>query len=231
MNADPPKLSIIVPVYNEGTTLKIILVKLSKLPVNKEIIIVDDGSTDSSKTILAELSGTIGFKLITMPKNLGKGSAIREALPSVTGNIVVIQDADLEYDPDDLMALLTCFDAPQTQVVYGSRILGQTQRGRFDYYLGGLFLCRVTNLIYGSRLTDMTTCYKMMRREVLQKLDLKCRGFEFCAEVTAKLLKQNCTIHEIPIHYTPRTRREGKKLSVRDGFRLFWTLIRERFFS
>lgn len=231
MNADPNKLSIIVPVYNEKATLKILLEKLADLPINKEIIVVDDGSTDGSTQLLSALLSSIKFKLVCLPGNCGKGHAIQKAQPLVTGNIVVIQDADLEYDPDDLVFMLNHFTDPQIQSLYGSRILGKTRRGRLDYYLGGLFLCRVTNFLYGSRLTDMTTCYKMLRLEVLQKLDLKCRGFEFCAEVTAKLLKQNCAIHEVPIHYTPRTRHEGKKLSVWDGPRLFWILIRERFFS
>lgn len=226
----PSKLSIIIPVYNEERNLKKIVEKVSAIDINKEIIIVDDGSKDATAAILRELRDSIPFVLISFAQNEGKGAAIAEALPHVTGDIVVIQDADLEYDPADLPGLMACFSDPRVDVVYGSRILGKTQRGRLDYYLGGMFLCRLCNLLFSARLTDMTTCYKMLRVELMKSLALKSRGFEFCAELTARILKKRIPIVERPIHYLPRSRAEGKKLLVRDGFRLFWVLLRERFF-
>jgi glycosyltransferase involved in cell wall biosynthesis len=227
------KLSIIVPVYNEKKTILEILkrvenVNLEDLGFEKEIIIVDDGSTDGTREILKKL--TSKYKIIFHPKNKGKGSAIKSGLKKVTGDYVIIQDADLEYDPKDYRALLECAIKNQAQVVYGSRTLNPKNRySHFIYYLGGKFLSFLTSFLYGAKITDEATGYKLFKTELLKKISLESKGFDFCPEVTAKILKQRIKIFEVPISYYPRKKKEGKKIRVSDGLKAAFLLIKLRF--
>lgn len=225
------KLSVIMPVYNEEKTIGEIIKKIDAVALDKELIIVDDGSTDGTKNFLSALaaSNRPDIKIIFHPENQGKGAAIRTGLKAVSGEAVIIQDADLEYDPQDYLKLLAPLESGLSQVVYGSRNLGDNPRGATIYLWGGIFLSRLANLLYGLKITDEATCYKVFRTEAIKSLNLKCRRFEFCPEVTAKLAKRGYKIIEVPISYRPRDRRAGKKLSWRDGVSAAWTLIKYRF--
>ncbi|HOJ41043.1 MAG TPA: glycosyltransferase family 2 protein, partial [bacterium] len=217
--------------YNEKATLLALLEKVRAVPLEKEIIVVDDGSTDGTRELLKELEKKSSADLVFVyqGRNRGKGAAIRRGMEKVTGEVVVIQDADLEYEPMDLVRLIQPIIRGEARVVYGSRVLGRNPKSSFSFYLGGRFLSWLTNLLYGTSLTDEPTCYKMFRTEVLRSLSLKCRGFEFCPEVTAKVSRQGVKIVELPIRYYPRTLEQGKKISWRDGLVAIWTLIRYRF--
>ncbi len=223
------KLSVIIPVYNEKATIEEILKRVLEVPIEKEIIIVDDGSTDGTSEILKKVPG--GVKVVSHGKNLGKGCAVRTGLEHAGGDIVIIQDADLEYNPRDYPVLITPIQNGHAEVVYGSRNLkGNNPRSGFGFYWGGVFLSKLTNLLYGTRLTDEATGYKVFRTEVIKGLDLKSRGFEFCPEVTGKLARGGYRIHEVPISYTPRKKLEGKKITWKDGITAVYNLIRHRFF-
>jgi len=199
--------------------------------VIKEIVIVDDGSTDGTKDFLKSLNST-EIKVFFHSNNLGKGLAIRTALKHITGDLVVIQDADLEYHPQDLNKLLHLFCDESVLVVYGSRNMNQENKMSSPLFkLGGVFLSSLTNILYNSNITDEATCYKMFRTKVLSDIKLTCKGFEFCPEVTAKILRKGITIHELPIKYTPRDISEGKKIKYRDGAVAIWTLFKYRFFD
>lgn len=222
------KLSIIIPVFNEKDTIKEILKRVATAPAfdyEKEIIVVDDGSTDGTRKILDDLKKKFNFILLEHAKNSGKGSAIKTALKKITGDLVLIQDADLEYDPKDYQNLLRTFgkDSP---VVYGSRNLGKARRGYFLFFLGGRSLTFFLNLMFSSNLTDINTGYKLFRTDIIKNINLKTNGFEFCEEVTAKVLKSGYPIKEVPIHYYPRKFSEGKKLRFRDGLIAIWTIIK-----
>ncbi|OQB71738.1 MAG: Undecaprenyl-phosphate mannosyltransferase [candidate division TA06 bacterium ADurb.Bin131] len=225
------KLSVIVPVYNEKNTIEVIIQKLLTVPINKEIIIVDDGSTDGTSQILKKISQQKFplIKVIFQPKNIGKGYAIRRAINEITGDVVVIQDADLEYEPMDYLRMIEPIEQGRADVVYGSRILGKNQTSSFSFYVGGRILSFFTNLLYGTSITDEPTCYKMFKSDILKGIKLNCKGFEFCPEVTAKIAKKKIRIYEVPIRYTPRKIREGKKIRWKDGVIAIWTLIRYRF--
>lgn len=227
------KLSVVIPCFDEEATLPLILERVLAAPpaeVMKEIIVVDDGSGDASATIArrfeAEHPGVV--RLIQLPHNRGKGAAVITGFRHATGDIVLIQDADLEYDPNDYPALLAKFADPAVAVVYGSRILGSRKRSYHRYYWGGRLVTLATNLLYGTHLTDEPTCYKVFRRPVLDALELCSEGFEFCPEITAKVLRRGFRIHEVPIHYHPRSFAEGKKIGWRDGLRAIKTLLRYR---
>jgi len=226
------KLSVVIPCYNEERTLAAVLERVIAAPpadVAKEILVIDDGSRDRSLGIAQEFAerhpGVFAHK---QPSNQGKGAAVRAGFEKATGDIVLIQDADLEYDPDDYPALLAPFERPDVLVVYGSRIRGSRNRSYNRYYWGGRAVTFFTNLIYGSHLTDEPTGYKVFRRSFLQTIPLECNGFEFCPEITAKVLRRNVVIHEVPIAYHPRSFEEGKKINWRDGFAALWTLLRFR---
>src|SRR5574341_1084742 len=203
------KLSVIMPVYNEAGTVAEIVRRVLAVPVAKELIIVDDGSTDGTREILRRLSPDVATVLYH-ERNQGKGAAIRTGLEHATGRLVLIQDADLEYDPGDYPALVQPILEGKAQVVYGSRVLdpGNTY-AHLRFYLGGRLLSLLANLLYGCRITDEPTCYKLIPRDLLKSLNLQCRGFEFCPEVTAKIARRDIPIYEVPIRYAPRTMEQG----------------------
>jgi len=227
------KLSIIIPVFNEEKTIADIVRKISRvhLPnLEKEIIVVNDGSQDQTGAILEELKKEIDFILVSCAKNLGKGAAIKTALKYVTGDFILIQDADLEYDPTDYKILLGALSR-NSPVIYGSRNLGRTNRGYFLLFLGGKLLTAVLNILFDSNLTDINTGYKLFRTDVLKSINLEAKGFDFCEEVTVKILKSGYPIKEVPIHYNPRKYSEGKKIRFRDGLIGLWTIIKLKIFS
>ena len=216
-----------MPVFNEEKTAAEMIRRVRELPLDVELIVVDDGSTDSTPRVLA---GTPGIdRLLVHEHNRGKGAAIRTGLAHATGDVVVVQDADLEYDPKDFIPMLEALEKGPAKVIYGSRILGRNPMSRPSFYLGGRLLSLLTNLLYGTRITDEPTCYKMFRREVLERIDLRCEGFEFCPEVTAKIARLGYEIAEVPIRYRPRAIREGKKIRWRDGWIAIRTLVKLRF--
>jgi len=227
------KLSVLIPVYNEEKTLEEIIIKLDQVAINKELIIVDDGSTDGTKEILKRLAQKNRQDLIieTHALNRGKGAAIRTALARATGDLVIVQDADLEYNPQDLPKLIEPILAGHTEVVYGSRNLAANKKGRKLYELGGIFLSKLANLLYGLKITDEATCYKVFSAAAIKKLELSCEKFEFCPEVTAKLAKLHYNIIEVAISYDPRDKAAGKKLKLSDGLSAVWTLVKYRFIN
>ena len=232
------KLSVIIPVYNEKDNLIGILEKVENAnigKIGKEIILVDDFSTDGSRELLKEIARKKRHTLILHNRNLGKGCAIRNGLKKATGEMILIQDSDLEYNPEDYGALIKPVKAGH-KVVYGSRFLGErkfsNKGGYFSHSLGNRILTFFTNLMFFSNLTDMETCYKLIKRDViLAILPLKSKKFEFEPEVTAKILKKGFKIIEVPIHYNPRSSKEGKKIKWKDGVQALFTLIRYRFFN
>lgn len=226
-------LSIIVPCFNEQATIRKIvdLIVSAKTPgFKKEIVIVDDGSTDDTPNIIRLLLHQ-EIKTVTLDKNRGKGNAVREGIKHATGDLVLIQDADLEYNPEDYQKLLEPISESGASVVYGSRILKKTNKKGAGLipYLGGIFLSKLTNFLYNTDVTDVCTCYKVFDSKLLKNLDLKCTRFEFCHEVTARVAKRGVEIVEIPISYNPRSVAEGKKIKWRDGVEAIWTLIKYRF--
>jgi glycosyltransferase involved in cell wall biosynthesis len=220
------KLSVIVPVYNElGTVAEAVQRARSvDLPVERELIVVDDGSTDGTREILPGLADS-KVRVLFHPANRGKTAAIRTALAHATGDLVLIQDADLEYDPEDWSKLLAPVLDGSARVVYGSRFTGRRSNMLLWSELGNRFLCLVTNVLYGSRLSDVETCYKLFDRQVLQSITLRSERFGFEPEVTAKLLRAGEPILEVPISYEGRTRQEGKKISWRDGLETLRILL------
>jgi glycosyltransferase involved in cell wall biosynthesis len=226
------KLSIIIPVYNEESTLEEIIGRVRATRLAHQIIVVDDGSTDASVAILARLrkASEPALCLVRHKQNRGKGAAVRTGLAAVTGDLVLVQDADLEYDPADYPALLAPFTDPEVEAVYGSRNLQGNPKSSFTFYWGGRLLSWVTNWLYGSHITDEATGYKVIKTKLLRDLGLDTDGFEFCPEVTGKLLQRGIPIREVPISYNPRSWQDGKKIQWRDGLIAIWTLIKYRFF-
>jgi len=224
------KVSIIIPLYNEANNIAEIIKRVDSTRVNKEIIIIDDGSIDGSRDILRTLQAkSPSLILIFHNKNQGKGAAIHTGLSHATGDLVLIQDADLEYDPNDYEYLLAPFQNLDANVVYGSRNLRDNPRVSLAFYWGGVWLSLYTNLLYGSNLTDITTGYKVFRTDLIRDIDLQGNGFEFCAEVTAKILRCHIPIIEVPISYVPRSWDEGKKINWFDGLIALWYLTKLRF--
>lgn len=228
------KLSIIIPVYNERKTILEILRKVDGVDfgnIQKEIIIVDDCSTDGTRKIIEDLLGF--YKIIFHNVNQGKGLAIRTGLKVATGDYVVIQDADLEYDPNDLRVMVNKMAAENMDVLYGSRRLNKKniQHSGFQYYFGGWVLTVLTNLLYGQKLTDEPTCYKMFKAGLIKSMPLACRRFEFCPEVTALAALSGHVINEIPISYYPRHKNEGKKISWQDAIIAVKILFQYRFLN
>jgi len=231
------KLSVIIPVYNEEETIAEIVRRIKTVNLEKEIIIVEDGSTDKTREILKEIlkqkDSSDEIKLVSRLQKSGKGEAIRTGLKYVSGDIVIIQDADLEYNPIDYHRLIKPIAEGEVLVVYGSRVLGKNPKpdspSGWFFYLGGRSLSVLTNLLYRTEITDEPTCYKVFKTTLLRSLNLKCKGFEFCPEVTAKIAKRGIEIKEIPICTTSRTLKEGKKIRLRDWFVAVWTLTKYRF--
>lgn len=220
-------VSVIVPVYNELAHLEELLQAVLASPVKKEVIIVDDGSTDGTREKLESWPPNPDVTIVFHEKNCGKGASIRTALAFARGEYVLIQDSDLEYDPQDYVALLRPLREGASNVVYGVRP-DHPERG-LRFFLGAKFLTHLTNLLYGAHIHDEATCYKVFRRSVLMGMRLECRRFEFCPEVTAKLCRMGERINEVPISYHPRSAGEGKKIRHSDGWLAIWTLIRYRF--
>ncbi len=228
------KLSIIMPVYNEGKTLEKIVKRVQRVDlgkIKKEIIIINDASKDNSLNVIKKLSKKYkNIKFYSHSLNQGKGAAVRTGLKYFTGNILVIQDGDLEYNPEDFRKLIKPILEGKTKIVYGSRLLGE-ERGFnvFSHYIGNRILSLVTTLLYFRRITDMETCYKMMAKEVINSLKLKAKRFDFEPEITAKIIRKGYKIIEIPIIYNCRSFKEGKKITWIDGIKALYYLIKYRF--
>src|ERR1700723_1922977 len=220
-------VSVIVPVYNEIAHLDKLLQAIHNSPVRKEIIIVDDGSTDGTREKLRAMPPANDVSVVFHEKNCGKGAAIRTALEYTRGEYILIQDSDLEYDPQDYSALLQPLERREANIVYGVRP-DRPERG-LRFFLGAKLLTHLANLLYGAGIHDEATCYKVFRSSLITQIDLDCRRFEFCPEVTAKLCRMGERIAEVPIAYAPRTAGEGKKIRHTDGWLAIWTLIRYRF--
>ena len=223
------KLSIIIPVYNEERTIQEVLRRVRAVDIEKEIVVVDDGSTDRTPDLLDRDAGPLIVHHAEV--NRGKGAAIRTGIGYVSGDIVIIQDADLELDPAEYPRLVRPILEGRSQVVYGSRFRSRNRGVPSLTMLANKLLVGFANLLYGSTLTDMETAYKVFRREVLKSVPLRCVGFEFEPEVTAKLLRRKYRIVEVPITYCPRSREEGKKIRWVDALRAIWALLRYRFFD
>jgi glycosyltransferase involved in cell wall biosynthesis len=223
-----PLLSVVMPVYNERETIDEIVSRVMAIPMRVELVVVDDSSTDGTRAHLGELQKQFGFTLLLQPQNQGKGAALRQGFAAVTGDIVAIQDADLEYSPEELPGLAQLIIEGRADVVYGSRFLGQHRVFLFTHYLGNQLLTLITNVLYNTMLTDMETCYKVMRREVLDGLDLQSNGFGIEPEITAKIFKRHYRVYEVPITYDGRGYDEGKKITWKDGLVALWVLIRHR---
>jgi dolichol-phosphate mannosyltransferase len=226
-------LSIIIPVFNEETHIEEVLnkIKAVRLPenVDREIIVIDDGSSDRTPQILRKFMSDNVISVHSSVQNFGKGSAIRTGIKKSKGDIILIQDADFEYDPDDYTRLIEPILSGKTKVVYGSRFKGKISGMKPIYLLANKILTFLANILYRAGITDEATCYKVFSSEVIKNVDLKCSRFEFCPEVTAKLSKLGYRIYEVPIDYRSRSVAEGKKISWRDGFAAAWTLIKYRF--
>lgn len=224
------KLSVIVPVYNEQNTIDEIIRRIEAVTLpgwSKEIIVVDDGSTDRTKVLLKFWEKKV--HVIYKEKNEGKGSALSMGFKKATGDVTLIQDADLEYSPKDYPTILAPFDNPQVDVVFGSRFLGPHLSTMFLYAQGNKFVTLVTNLLFNTNITDMETGYKAFRRRVLDGITIRAKRFDVEPELTVKVLKKGCQIYEVPISYYGRKFAEGKKLTWRDGVVALWTLIKYRF--
>jgi glycosyltransferase involved in cell wall biosynthesis len=222
-------LSVVMPAFNESETIEEIIRRVVAVPVRTELIVVDDGSTDGTRDILSRLQGELGFTLVLQPGNQGKGAALRRGFEKVTGDIVVIQDADLEYSPEEFPSLIELIAEGRADVVYGSRFLGRHRVFLFTHYLGNRLLTLITNVLYNTMLTDMETCYKVMRTEVLRSMSLRSDGFGIEPELTAKIFKRGYRVYELPITYDGRGYEDGKKITWRDGLVALWVLVKYRF--
>ncbi len=224
-----PLLSVVMPVYNERATIDEIIRRVLAVPLRTELIVVDDGSKDGTREILTALSQELPFKLIFQPVNAGKGAALRRGFQEVTGDLVVIQDADLEYSPEEFPGLIELIVEGRADVVYGSRFLGRHRVFMFSHYIGNVIVTFLTNVLYNTMLSDMETCYKVMRTEVLRSMTLDSNGFGIEPELTAKIFKRHYRVYEVPITYDGRNYDEGKKITWRDGVVALWVLLKYRF--
>lgn len=226
------KLSIIIPVYNERKTIEEVLEKVSTLPVEKEIIVVDDGSKDGTRELLQKISSEGSYPEVSIlfhEINKGKGSAIRTALKYVKGEIICIQDADLEYEPIEFLQLLKGFEDSSVDAVYGSRFLKENPVIYKTFLWGNKFLTFLINLLFGANFSDSYTCYKLIKRDIIKKLNLKSNRFEIEGEISIKLAKNKCKIIEFPISYRPRKIKEGKKIGLKDALRGIFTILKFKF--
>ena len=232
MATTPVKLSIIIPVYNEQDTLRTLLARVEAVDYEKEIVLVDDCSTDGTREIVQDYQGREGYTVLMHAKNLGKGAALRSGFAEAKGDIIIIQDADLEYNPREYGNLLEPILDGRADVVYGSRFLGGPHRVLFFWhYIGNMALTTLSNMTTNLNLTDMETCYKAFTRKVLDSLTLKCNRFGFEPEFTSKVARNNFRIYEVPISYSGRDYTEGKKIGWKDGMAAIWFIIRFRLFD
>lgn len=225
-----PQLTVVIPAYNELATLSEIVERVCRLPVTKQVIVVDDGSLDGTQQLIRDLADRFPIEPIFHSINQGKGAAIQTGFAAARGEIVIVQDADLEYEPEQILQVIAPIEAGQAEVVYGSRYLESS--GHHDSWihrLGNRVLTGLSNLASGQKLTDMETCYKAFRRELLQSIHIEQRRFGFEPEITAKLARRGVSIKEVPIRYQPRSWEEGKKIGVRDLFNALWCIVRYRF--
>jgi len=224
-------LSVIIPVYNEKNTIKDVVKSVIDLDIVKEIIIVDDASNDGTREILEKTDFGKNVKKIFHEKNTGKGSAVRSAVREITGEVIAIQDADLEYDPRELIELCGPIKKGVADVVYGSRLWGgKPQRVyMFWHLMGNRLLSLVTDILYNATLTDIETCYKVFKSDIFKKMDIQSNGFSMEPELTAKVLKMKLRVYEMPISYYGRTYQEGKKITWKHGFSALWTLLKYKF--
>ncbi len=224
------KLSVIIPVYNEVESIQVILKRVQDTGLAHEIVVVDDGSKDGTRDVLAALDGKNSVRVILHERNKGKGAAVRTGMGTALGDVLLIQDADLEYDPRDYPQLLQPIEEGLADVVYGSRFLGRAHRVTMFWHLvANKMLTLMTNILYNTILTDMETGYKVFRREILNGMTLRANSFDFEPEFTAKILKRNFRIFEVPITFNPRDYDQGKKIKLHDAFEAVWTLIKYRF--
>jgi glycosyltransferase involved in cell wall biosynthesis len=224
-----PLLSVVMPVYNELDTAEEMIRRVLAVPLRTQLIVVDDYSTDGTRDLLVRLQTDLGFTLLLQPRNEGKGSALRRGFDAVHGNIVIIQDADLEYSPEEFPELIDLICQGRADVVYGSRFLGRHRVFMFTHYVGNRLLTLLTNVLYNTMLSDMETCYKVMRTEVLRSMRLESNGFGIEPELTAKIFKRGYRVYEVPITYDGRGYEEGKKITWRDGVVALWVLVKYRF--
>jgi glycosyltransferase involved in cell wall biosynthesis len=224
------RISVIIPTYNEIQTIREIVRRVEAEQIADEVLVVDDGSIDGTREVLMEMSGNGLVKALLHEANQGKGAAVRTGIEHAQGDVIIIQDADLEYDPRDFKAMLQPIREGLADVVYGSRFLGGPRRPTmFWHMVANKLLTLMTNILYDTILTDMETGYKVFRREVVKNLALKARRFDFEPEFTAKILKQKVRIFEVPITFNPRDYSEGKKIGLKDAFHAVWTLFKYRF--
>ena len=224
-----PLLSVVIPVFNEAATIEEIIPRVLAVPLRIQLIVVDDCSTDGTREALNRLQEMYGFTLLLQSRNQGKGAALRRGFAEVRGDLVAVQDADLEYSPEEFPMLIELIREGRADVVYGSRFLGRHRVFLFTHYLGNRFLTLVANVLYNTMLSDMETCYKVMRAEVLRSMTLRSNRFGIEPELTAKIFKRGYRVYEMPITYDGRGYEEGKKIGWRDGVVALWVLLRYRF--
>lgn len=222
-------LSIIIPIYNERELLPVVLDHVRSLPINKELILVDDYSQDGTRDLLKAEAALPATKVLYHDRNYGKGAAIVTGLKAARGSIVIVQDADMEYNPQDILRVVEPILSGKTRVAYGSRFLGEVIGMRMPNRVANWILAKMVSMLYGQLITDEATAYKAFRREVIGGVSLECQRFEFCPEVTAKVLKTGEKIIEVPVSYRARTFEEGKKIGYRDFITAVWTLVKYRF--
>lgn len=227
---DTPRLTILIPAYNERSTIETVVQAVVDLDISKQIIVIDDGSTDGTREIISSWRLRPGFDVILHEQNQGKGAAIQTGIRAARGDIVIVQDADLEYFPEDILNVIQPILDRESDVVFGSRYLGETHQDQSAFHrFGNALLTGFSNWMTRQKLTDMETCYKAFRRELIQKIQIEQKRFGFEPEITAKLAKRHIIIREVPIRYQSRSWKEGKKIGIKDLFSTLWCIVKYRF--